>query len=320
MKKVLLILALIFTGFSLMACNLNEDEYSDYSYLSLEINPAVDFVIDKDEKVTTYQFRNEEAEVVAAGLDLIGKNYEEALQLYLNAAIDTGYLDVTRDDGAVMIQTGGKNDEENLSFMNQVQTHLQNFLQENAIGAVVMNFGEVNTETKEYAQTNDVSYGFAKMVLNYLEINPDAIEEDVLEMTPKEIMDELIENANQYRSRYTNQIENSAQAIKDELVEALRSQVQAHRNSVEQGTKSQPDISGLKTMYQSNFESMKSAYQTRNQERLQQAKDKTVNIAPMFFSVDINPGIDFIADKDGYILSYRMRNEAAEIVAAGLEM
>jgi hypothetical protein len=320
MKKVLLILALIFTGFSLMACNLNEDEYSDYSYLSLEINPAVDFVIDKDEKVTTYQFRNEEAEVVAAGLDLIGKNYEEALQLYLNAAIDTGYLDVTRDDGAIMVQTGGKNDEENLNFMNQVQTHLQNFLQENAIGAVVMNFGEVDTETKEYAQTNDVSYGFAKMVLNYLEINPDANEEDALEMTPKEIMDELIENANQYRSRYTNQIQNSAQAIKDELVEALRSQVQAHRDSVDQGTKSQPDISGLKTMYQSNFESMKSAYQTRNQERLQQAKDKTVNTAPMFFSVDINPGIDFIADKDGYILSYRMRNEAAEIVAAGLEM
>lgn len=321
MKKFLLILTLLFAGVGLMACSQNaETEYSDYTYLSLEINPAVDFVLDAEGNVLTYRYRNEEAEVVGAGLNLIGKNYEEALQLYLNSAIDTGYIDISRSDGAVMIQAGGKEDSVDDSFMVQVETKLQTFFQENAIGAVVLKNEEVDEDAKELVETYEVTYGFAKMVLAYLEADETAELATVIEMEPKELMSNFVTEANQYRDRYQNQVEAGAQAIKDELVDALKLQVQAHRAEVTAGTASQPDISGVKQAYIDDFEALKAQYRNRNQERIQQAKENVSEKAPVYFSVDINPSVDFIIDGNGYVLSYMLKNEDAEIVAAGLQM
>lgn len=320
MKKILLIFAIIFAGIGLMACSSTETEYSDYTYLSLEMNPAVDLVIDGNGNVYTYRYRNEDAEIVGAGLELVGKNYEEALHLYLNAAIDTGYIDVTRSDGAVIIQAGGKAEEDINAFMVQVETKLQTFFQENAIGAVVLKNEEVDEEAKDLVETYEISYGFAKMVLAYLDLHEDADVAEVVEMQPNDLVDDLITESNQYMSQYQNQIQAGAQAIKDELVSALMAQVQAHRQDVEDGNAAQPDITGVKEMYQSSFQSMHQAYVNRNQERVQQAKDNVSESAPMLLSVDINPGIDFIVDKNGYVLTYMLKNEDAEIVAAGLDM
>ena len=321
MKKFLLLLTLLFAGIGLIACAETEEvAYSDYTYLSLEMNPAVDFVIDSEGKVYTYSFRNEEAEIVAAGLEMEGKTYEEALHLYLNAAIDTGYIDITREDGAVMIQAGGKKDSENNEFMVQVQEKLQIFFQENAIGAVVLKNEEVDEEAEALVETYDISYGFAKMILAYVQLNPDAVIADLAEMQPKDLVDDLVKEANQYRSRYQNEIQAGAQAVKDELVEALQAQIQAHRQEVENGTKTQPDISGLKENYMNNFATLHESYLNRNQTRLQQAKEKVSGNSPMYFSLDINPGIDFVIDGNGYVLSYMLKNQDAEIVAAGLKM
>ena len=321
MKKFLLLVTLLFVGMGLMACSeTDEVEYSDYTYLSLEMNPAVDFVLDAEEKVLTYRFRNEEAEIIAAGLDLVGKNYEEALHLYLNAAIDTGYIDTERNDNAVMIQAGGKEDSVNNAFMVQVQTKLQTFFEENAVGAIVLKNEEFDEEAKELVDTYEVSYGFAKMALSYMAANEEALLEDVIEMEPKDLMADLVTEANQYRDRYQNQVEAGAQAVKDELVESLQAQVQAHRQAVIDETATQPDMTGVKEDYLENFEALQAQYRNRNQTRLQQAKDKVSDNAPMYFSVDINPSVDFIIDGNGYVLTYMLKNEEAQVVAAGLQL
>ena len=323
MKKFLLLLTLLIASVSLIGCADNKDdvEYSDYNYLSLEINPKAEFYVDDEDEVVAVRYRNEEAEVVAAGLELVGKNYEEALQLYLNAAIDTGYVDVSRDDGAVMIQAGGKDDDDNAHFMTRVETKLQTFFQENAIGAVVLKNQEVDEEVQALVDDYDIAYGFAKMVLAYIEQNEDANIDEVVEMQPSDLIDELVAEANQYMNQYKTQTETNAQYLKDELVEAVKAQVQAHRDAVDNDTATQPDISGLKENYMLNFQSMNQAYKNRNQTRLQQAKDKVADQSePMLFSVDINPGIDFLVDKNGLVMTYMLKNEDAEIVAAGLNM
>lgn len=166
MKKFLLLIALLLIGVELTACTLSDkQEYSDYTYLSLEMNPAVDFVIDSEEKALTYRYRNEETEII----------------------------------------------------------------------------------------------------------------EDVILMTPKEIIDLLEIEAKASMLKYRNQTEANAQAIKNELVESLQQKVQAHKSAVENEEKTQPDISGLKQMYLNNYESIHSEYVNRNQSRLQEAKNNQNN-------------------------------------------
>lgn len=320
MKKLFLTFAIIFASIGLLGCVQLNSEYSDYTYLSLEMNPAIDFIIDKNDNVHTYQLRNEDAEIVAAGLELEGKNYEEALRLYLNAAIQTGYIDVSRADGAVMIQSGGRSEAKNNAFMIRVENKIQTFFQENAIGAVVLRNSEFDEEVINLAEENNISFGFAKIVLAYMNVNEEAVLEDVLELKPRDIIQSLIDESNQYLNQYRNQNQIQAQIIKDEMISSIQEQVQAHRDGVQNGTITQPDISGLMEQYRNSFRSMHENYVNRNQNRVQHAKDATESSSPMMFSVNINPSIDFLIDEKGYVMSFKLNNEDAEIVAAGLEM
>jgi hypothetical protein len=253
-----------------------KDKVSDNSepmLFSVDINPGIDFIVDKNGIVSTYMLRNEDAQIVAAGLNMEGMEYQAALRLYLNAAIDTGYIDVERNDNGVMIQNSGINQELENSFMNQTQSMIQNFFSENAIGAVVMNQYEIDPEIVALAEENEISYGFAKLVLAYMATDDTLVLEAVLEMTPAEIL-ELLGDIYEFElAQYRNQVQAGAQAVKDELVEALRSRVQEHRQAVENGTITQPDVSGLRQQYLDNYNSIHEAFLNRNQNRVQQAKN-----------------------------------------------
>jgi hypothetical protein len=176
-----------------------------------------------------------------------------------------------------MIQNAGINQELENAFMNQTQTMMQNFFYENAIGAVVMEKHEIDPEIQALAEEYEISYGFAKLVLAYLATDETLVLEDILLLTSKEIIDLLGIECEAHMNQYRNQVEASAQAVKDELVEALQAKVQNHFNAVENGQKSQPDISGLKQMYQADYENMHSQYVNRNQLRLQEAKANQSN-------------------------------------------
>jgi hypothetical protein len=99
----------------------------------------------------------------------------------------------------------------------------------------------------------------------------------VLEMTASDILELLGENYESELVRYRNQVEAGAQAVKDELVEALRLRVQEHRQAVQDGTVSQPDISSLRQQYLENYDAIHEGYLNRNQTRVQQAKNAANN-------------------------------------------
>jgi hypothetical protein len=63
-------------------------------------------------------------------------HYQEALRLYLNAAIDNGYITLL-EASRLMFQNVGVN-KKLKSLLNQTQTMLQNFYYDNAIGATVL--------------------------------------------------------------------------------------------------------------------------------------------------------------------------------------
>ncbi|PKK96317.1 MAG: hypothetical protein CVV58_06985, partial [Tenericutes bacterium HGW-Tenericutes-3] len=165
MKKIFTFALFMVMLFSVTACM--SDGADENTYLSLEINPTMEMIINKEEKVVSYSLRNEAAEIVAAGLQLKDMNYEDALKLYLNAAVETGYIDVERNDNAIAIQACNGEEDAN-QFQLQVETKLQNYFQENKLGAVVLNLGEVSEAVLELVDTYDISVGFAKLVDAYV--------------------------------------------------------------------------------------------------------------------------------------------------------
>jgi len=269
MKKLITVALLMAVLFSMAACT--SDNTSENTYLSIDINPAMEMIVNQEENVVSYALRNEAAEIVAAGLQLKDMNYEEALQLYLNAAIQTGYIDTERNDNAVAIQACHSSDDDANQFQVQVENQLQTYFDENKLGAVILNQSEIYTAIQELVDLYDISFGFAKLVSAYVAADETHTIDDALEMTSAELINALGVLQDAYLEQYKNQREVGAQAIKDELEEALRSKVEAHHQAVVDGTAVQPDTTGVKQAYLDDYEGIKTEFVLRNQERIEYA-------------------------------------------------
>jgi len=110
MRKAFILLTSLILLLMLVACTgSNTPDASSEVLLSVDINPAFELIVGEDDKVKSYRLKNEDAEILGAGLNLVGMHVEDALQLMLNQAIDTGYLDVERSDQAVFLMAANAN-------------------------------------------------------------------------------------------------------------------------------------------------------------------------------------------------------------------
>ena len=95
MKKISVIIAIMLTAVLLctafVGCT-NKDKDADKTYVSMDINPSVNLVIDGEGKVEAVEAANEDAQVMLYGEVLVGKTAEEAFELIANLAIECGYL------------------------------------------------------------------------------------------------------------------------------------------------------------------------------------------------------------------------------------
>lgn len=95
MKKICAITAIMLTAVLLctafVGClNTNNDEGK--TYVSVDINPSLNMVIDEEGKVESVEAANEDAQVMLYGEVIVGKTAEEAFELIANLAIECGYL------------------------------------------------------------------------------------------------------------------------------------------------------------------------------------------------------------------------------------
>jgi len=304
MKKLFAIILGIMFAVTLTACA--DAQEGDYTYLSLEINPSMEMIVNSEMNVESYSYNNEAAEIVGAGLDLIGLNYENALNLYLNAAVQTGYIDIERNDNAIAICAMNSTEESN-TFQLQVETKLQTYFQENKLGVVVLEQSEVMAETKALALQNNLSFGEAKLVQAYLAINEANTLQNGLDMTSDELIEAVKEHQVQYMSEYKATTEATLTPVKAKLTEQLQTKVQAHNQAVLDGTAVQPDTTGVMATYIEDYEGVKSEFVIRNQERVEYA-----NAVMNGLVADFLVG-SYIFEESSEELSYTINEESYEL-------
>lgn len=73
----------------------------EYNYVLLEINPRVEFIVDKDFRVVSYAPINDEARVILAGENLKGMDIDDACVKFIDVCAKTGYIDVEGEDNAI---------------------------------------------------------------------------------------------------------------------------------------------------------------------------------------------------------------------------
>lgn len=73
----------------------------EYNYVQLEINPRIEFIVDKKFKVVSYAPINDDARIILAGENLKGMDIDDACVKFIDICARTGYIDVESEDNAI---------------------------------------------------------------------------------------------------------------------------------------------------------------------------------------------------------------------------
>lgn len=107
MEKKSTIISLIFIGVivvaTILTITMSGITAKDYNYVQIEVNPRIELILDRKNKVISVSPLNDDARIVLAGLDIIDQNIDDAIELYLDECSKTGYIDMNGVDNATNI-------------------------------------------------------------------------------------------------------------------------------------------------------------------------------------------------------------------------
>jgi len=118
MKKrivsILILCAMLVSIASLVACSDSSSaEKGTSTRMTVDINPSVEFMIDDENKVVSVTALNDDGSILIAGEAFVGKTPDEAVELMVTLAAETGYLvkgNVSADENTVKISVSGNSD------------------------------------------------------------------------------------------------------------------------------------------------------------------------------------------------------------------
>ena len=96
MKKrfisAILLLTLVLSAISFTSCSNKKSEEGGITRMTVDINPSVEFMIDEQNKIVSVTALNDDGSILIVGEAFVGKTPEEAVEMIVTLASDTGYL------------------------------------------------------------------------------------------------------------------------------------------------------------------------------------------------------------------------------------
>jgi len=171
-----------------------------YSYVSLDVNPSVEYTVNIFDRVLSIKAVNDDGEEILKEMnldDLKNKNIEVAVQEVLSEIIDEGFF-AEGEEGGVMIAASSKNDKKSQELADKLKSKVEEEIKEDSSGSEVeVEAVGVGEERVEEARKLGVTPGKLNLVQKLQESSqdPDDINvEEWLNKPVKEIMKATKEN------------------------------------------------------------------------------------------------------------------------------
>lgn len=180
MKRILvLILITIFSIFVTSGCDSSEEVEQANSYVSVEINPSVEFVVDEDGNVLAANGTNDDGKTLIINVSFEGKSLSEALNIVLAEAEESGYLlSATYNSDlvsrAISVSIDSENDKIAESVNATVSSTVNKFIKDNNLAAT---YEKLEAKGREH---------FEAIVKKY---NPMITDEELAALTYKDLLD-----------------------------------------------------------------------------------------------------------------------------------
>ena len=145
------------------------------SMVTIDTNPSIELVVDEKDKVVSVRGANDDGKLVLYGEKVVGKDVEKAVEIIIQAEIDTGYIVANAQIGANQISLTVSSDTtvESSELINSIQNKVKEVCENNHIAIAL-------EESKALARSE-----LEKLAL---ELDPTLTEEKVKEMETSQLL------------------------------------------------------------------------------------------------------------------------------------
>lgn len=158
------------------------------SVVSLDVNPSLEFVINRQNRVTEVKTYNRDAKKVVKSLDLKNVEVQTAVSAVLGSMLQEGYIDGKRN--TVLLSVQNENKEKAAALEKNLISDIDGVLEgAGKDGRLVSQILEEDSELKKLAGEHHVSSGKMQLIQNILLIDKEHSVEELSKMSVQKLME-----------------------------------------------------------------------------------------------------------------------------------
>lgn len=184
---IIVTLSLVIT---LAACSdIGSKSSASEIIVGVDINPSIEFIVDENDIVTSFNLVNEDALILCADIDFIGMNVEDAIELFIQEATEAGFIDVEATDNAVLFTILGGDDEELTSALKErVRIRAASYFARNFINAEIFTEEFTQEDLLLQAEELGINAGKLKLILLAQTYDETLTTEEAIDMPVKDLV------------------------------------------------------------------------------------------------------------------------------------
>lgn len=161
-------------------------EYSVASVITLDVNPSLNIVMDKSDKVLEVQPLNDDAKTVIGDMDFAGSSLDVTVNALIGSMLVNGYLDDIRNSILVSVENGDSAKAE--SLQQQVSALISSAVGDGGFEASVLTQTVTATsESAALAEQYGISEGKAELILKVCAADPTLTAESLAPLSVNDI-------------------------------------------------------------------------------------------------------------------------------------
>ncbi len=244
MKRILLALSFVLL-FTLAACAQTTDDsiQTDETYVTLDMNPAVSFIIDEDDNVVLVNALNEDGEMLLFNLDLVGENIETAIDRLIGEAGDLGFIDPDAAETVVEIEVIGRD----IALENRVRARFEEALEkafEDRDMPVQVRDRVYDQAFIQEAQQRGLEAREYRLIQQALMADPELSEEEARNLDTDELV-ALVREHGQNISEHAQALRESFLTAKQEVFDYYNPQIEDLENQIEAAIEADEPVEDL---------------------------------------------------------------------------
>lgn len=277
---------------ALAAVGCNASAASDEAYLTIEINPSIEVVVNRRDKVVYASALNDDGEVLLAEADFEGRDIKVAVEFIIERAVELGYIDPGAEEITVSVAVLGRDKPKQEKLREKVCARFnQSFASRGMYGHA--RGKEFPAEIVTVAEELGISPERLMVVKQAMIFNPELTLEECLEMTVEDLI-KTIRNLGQEIKDIVSEKKKEFFAARDELfaeyepfLEALRAEIADLRAQIaiaaDEEEKAalratlkplEEELAGLREELRSKVEELKEEYREISREAKERVRDE----------------------------------------------